>query len=114
MTAGQVSDYIGAAALLDSLPAAQRMLGDRGYGADWFRDALEQKGIKPCILGRKSHGKLVRYDRRKYNRRNRIEIIFGRPRTGGELQPATTDARSSSFQPSASPQLSCFGYESLA
>ncbi len=28
MTAGQVSDYTGAAALLDSLPKAQRMLAD--------------------------------------------------------------------------------------
>ena len=38
MTAGQISDYTGAAALLDSLPAAQWMLGDRGYDADWFKD----------------------------------------------------------------------------
>ena len=29
MTAGQVSDYTGAAALLDSLPRAQWLLGDR-------------------------------------------------------------------------------------
>jgi len=54
------------------------MLGDRGYDADWFRDALEEKGIKPCIPGRKSRGKSVKYDRRKYKRRNRIEIMFGR------------------------------------
>lgn len=38
-TAGQISDYTGATALLDSLPAAQCMLGDRGCDADWFRDA---------------------------------------------------------------------------
>ncbi|GBQ51657.1 transposase [Komagataeibacter sucrofermentans DSM 15973] len=49
MTAGQISAHTGAAALLDSLPAAQWMLGDRRYDADWFRDALEAKGIKPCI-----------------------------------------------------------------
>ena len=41
MTAGQVSDYTGAAALLDSLPKAQWMLADRGYDADWYRDALQ-------------------------------------------------------------------------
>nr|WP_269769765.1 transposase [Sphingomonas formosensis] len=41
MTAGQISDYIGAAALLDELPKAQWLLADRGYDADWFRDALE-------------------------------------------------------------------------
>ncbi|WP_126621610.1 IS5 family transposase [Acetobacter orientalis] len=78
MTAGQVSDYTGAAALLDNLPSAEWMLADRGYDADWFRDALEEKGIKPCIPGRKSRGKPVRYDKRKYKRRNRIEIMFGR------------------------------------
>ncbi len=78
MTAGQVSDYTGAAALLGSLPAAEWMLADRGYDADWFRDALKDKGIRPCIPGRKSRRKKVRYDKRRYRRRNRIEIMFGR------------------------------------
>ena len=74
----QVSDYTGAAALLDSLPKAQWLLADRGYDADWFRDALREKGIKPCIPGRKSRTKPVKYDKRRYKRRNRIEIMFGR------------------------------------
>jgi IS5 family transposase len=39
MTAGQVSDYTGAAALLGGLPKAEWLLADRGYDADWFRDA---------------------------------------------------------------------------
>jgi len=78
MTAGQISDYTGAAAFLDSLPAAQWMLGDRGYDTDWFRDALKEKGIRPCIPGRRSRGKPVKYDKRKYKRRNIIEIMFGR------------------------------------
>lgn len=78
MTAGQVSDYTGAAALLDSLPKAQWMLADRGYDADWFRDALQEKGITPCIPGRKIRNKTVKYDKRRYKRRNRIEIMFGR------------------------------------
>ena len=43
MTAGQVSDYTGAAALLEDLPKAQWMLGDRGYDADWYRDALQAR-----------------------------------------------------------------------
>jgi transposase len=61
MSAGQVSDYTGAAALLDDLPKAQWLLGDRGYDADWFRDALQAKGIEPCIPGRKSRLEPVRY-----------------------------------------------------
>lgn len=78
MTAGQVSDYTGAAALLSSLPTAEWLIADRSYDADWFRDALKDKGIRPCIPGRKSRGKAVRYDKRQYKRRNRIEIMFGR------------------------------------
>ena len=53
VTAGQVSDYIGAKALLSSLPDVDWLLGDRGYDADWFREALKDKGIRPCIPGRK-------------------------------------------------------------
>lgn len=48
-TAGQVSDYTGGAALLDSLPRAQWLLGDRGYDADWFREALQRpRGLRPA------------------------------------------------------------------
>ncbi|MDR5655438.1 transposase, partial [Ruixingdingia sedimenti] len=36
------------------------------------------KGIKPCIPGRKSRGKPIKHDKRRYKRRNRIEIMFGR------------------------------------
>lgn len=34
MTAGQISDYTGAAALLDDLLPTKWMLADRGYDAD--------------------------------------------------------------------------------
>ena len=44
--------------------------------ADWFRDALQEKGIMPCISGRKIL-RVVKYDKRRYKRRNRNEIMFG-------------------------------------
>lgn len=78
ISTGQVSDYTGAAALLSSLPEAGWLLADRGYDADLFRDALKDKGIKVCIPGRKSRKKAVEYDKRRYKRHNRIEIMFGR------------------------------------
>ncbi len=78
ISAGPVSDYIGAAALLDSLPKADWFLADRGYDADWLREDLEDKGVKACIPGRTSRKKTVEYDKRRYKRRNRIEIMFGR------------------------------------
>lgn len=34
MTAGQLGDYTGAAAMLNSLPAAEWLIADRGYDAD--------------------------------------------------------------------------------
>jgi hypothetical protein len=65
MAAGQVSDYTGARALLSSLPTADWLLGDRGYDADWFRQALVGNKITPCIPGRKSRDKPVKYDKRR-------------------------------------------------
>jgi transposase len=78
MTAGRVSDYTGASALLSSLPSADWLLGDRGYDAHWFREALIDKKISPCIPDRTSREKPVKYDKRRYRKRNRIEIMFGR------------------------------------
>ncbi|MBB4208847.1 transposase [Roseinatronobacter bogoriensis subsp. barguzinensis] len=78
MSAGQDSDYTGAAALLRHLPTADWLIADRGYDADWIRDALKDKGITPCIPGRKARKATVKYDKRRYKRRNRIEIMFGR------------------------------------
>lgn len=64
VTAGQVSDYIGARALLSSLPNVAWLLGDRGYDADWIREALKDKGMHACIPGRKQRKKTVKYDKR--------------------------------------------------
>jgi transposase len=78
LTAGQVSDYTGALALLSSLPGAGWLLADKGYDADWFREALQDKGIKPCIPSRSSRDKPAKHDKRRYKRRHRIENMFGR------------------------------------
>lgn len=56
MTTGQASDDTGAVALPGSLPKAEGLLADRGHDADGFREALKDKGTRPCIPGRKSHG----------------------------------------------------------
>ncbi len=77
MTAGQVSDYTGARVLVSSLPSADWLLGDRGYDADWFREALVDRGITPCIPGRMSRDKPIKYDKRRYKRSNSIKIMFG-------------------------------------
>jgi transposase len=62
---------------MNGLPEAEWFLADRGYNADWFRDTLIDKGTRPCIP-RKSRKKTIKYDKRRYKRRNRIERMFGR------------------------------------
>lgn len=76
LTAEQRSDYIGARALLDSLPPAEHMLADRGYDADWYREAPEDKGIIPCIPSRKGRKYPIPHDADLYKKRHKIEHSF--------------------------------------
>ena len=84
ITSGQVSDYTGAAALMNSLPEADWLLADRGYDADWFRETLVGTGTTPCIPGRKSRKKTVKYDKRRYKRRNRSSRDLAPQCTAGQ------------------------------
>ncbi len=78
VTAGRVSDYIGARALVSNLPKVEWLLGDRGYDADRFRGASKAKCISACNPGRRQRKTPIKYDRRRYKRPSRIEIMFGR------------------------------------
>jgi transposase len=76
LTAGQTSDYKGAERLLSLLPKAKEMIADRGYDADWFRDALKKKGMKPCIPPKKNRKVQYRYDKMLYKQRHKVENMF--------------------------------------
>ena len=78
LTAGQRSDYIGARALLSSLPSAKHMLADRGYDAYWYREALEDKGITPCIPSRKGRKAPIPHAETLYRKSHQIENSFAR------------------------------------
>ena len=78
LSAGQTSDYIGARALLSSLPSARVLLADRGYDADWFRNALIERDIQPCIPSRKCRKVPIPHDTVLYRQRHRIENAFAR------------------------------------
>jgi hypothetical protein len=54
LTEGQMSDHKGARMMLEALPAASVLIGDRGYDSNWLRAALAEKGIEPCIPSTKS------------------------------------------------------------
>ena len=78
LSEGQMSDYKGAALMIDALPSAQAMLGDRGYDADWFRNALIAKGIEPCIPSKDNRKIPIPHDRILYRQRHKIENMFGK------------------------------------
>jgi len=78
LTAGQVSDYKGAEKLLNDLPAAQHLLADRGYDANWFRDGLQDLGITPCIPSRKNRKHPISYDKSLYKQRHKVENMFAK------------------------------------
>jgi len=78
LSEGQLSDYKGAALLVDVLPKAKVLLADKGYDADWFRQALTERGITPCIPPRTNRKIPPAFDRPLYRQRHKIENMFGK------------------------------------
>ena len=91
LSAGQTSDYTGAAALVRSLPKAGVLLApsqglhanhcratDRGHDTNWFRNTLTDMGIQPWSPSRRSRRVPVEYDADLYKKRHKIENTFAR------------------------------------
>jgi transposase len=78
LSEGQMSDFKGAALMLDALPSADTLLGDRGYDAYWFRQALMEGGNAPCIRSRTNRKDHIPYDAALYRQRHKIAIMLGR------------------------------------
>jgi transposase len=78
LSEGQMSDYKGAALMLDALPRAKELLGDKGYDADWFRQALAERGITACIPSKSNRIVQIEHDCTLYRQRHKIENMFGR------------------------------------
>ena len=97
-----MSDYKGAALMVDALPQAKALLGDKGYDADWFRQALIARCITPCIPPKSNRKHPPAFDRVLYRSRHKIEICSENSRTGGASIPAMTAAHTPSSQPSVS------------
>ena len=100
LSAGQTSDYMGAAALLSSLPQATTLLADRGYDANWFRNALIDRGIQSCIPSRKNRLVQIPHDTVLYQKRHMIENMFAHQRLGAcaERNAGRATARSPAYR----------------
>lgn len=78
LSEGQMSDYKGAALMINALPRAKTLLADRGYDADWFRAALIERDIAPCIPSKVNRKVPIPHDTVLYRQRHRIENMFGK------------------------------------
>lgn len=78
LSEGQMSDYKGAALMIDAFPKAKSLLGDKGYDADWLRDALAARGITACIPSKANRKLKIPHDTMLYRQRHKIENMFGK------------------------------------
>ena len=78
LSEGQMSDYKGAALMIDAFPKAKVLLGDRGYDADWLRHALIERGITACIPSKSNRKIPIPHDRTLYRQRHKVENMFGK------------------------------------
>jgi transposase len=78
LSPGQMSDAKGALVLLSELPPAKRLIGDKGYDADWLRDELKARNVRVCIPARSGRTRPATHNRRLYKKRCRIENAFAR------------------------------------
>jgi len=63
---------------------------DRAHDTDWFRETLKNRGINAHIPCRKQRKAAIKYDKRRYKRRNHPSRDIAAQRTAG------SDARSGS------------------
>jgi len=73
-----MSDHKGAGIVLEKLPPAKTLIGDRGYDSNRFRAALLARGIAPCIPPTKNRRETIQYDKTLYKQRHRIANLFAK------------------------------------
>jgi hypothetical protein len=106
LSEGQMSDFGGAALMIDAFTKTKARLGDKGYKADWFRDGLATRKIEACILSKSNRKIRIRHDTVLYRQRHKSRSCSEGSKTVGAFTLVTAGAPTTSYPPSASPQLS--------
>lgn len=78
VTPGNKSDYTPAQDCIGAVPPAKHLIADKGYDSNALRDWLKRRGTQPVIPPRSNRKVQLRYDKKLYRERNRIERSFGR------------------------------------
>ena len=109
LSEGQMSDYKGAALMIDAFPKAKVLLGDRGYDAKWFRDALAERNITVCIPSKVNRKVRFHTTPSSTAGATKSKICSAGSRTGAASTHATIDAPIYSSRQSALQQRSFSG-----
>ena len=78
LTPGHHADIRVAPDLIDKAGPFNRLIADRAYDADAFRQLLRSNGARHIIPGRQNRTKPIRHDKKRYTQRWRIEATIGR------------------------------------
>lgn len=73
-----MSDYKSAALMFSVMPKAKVLIGDRGYDADWLRQALAPRGSAACISLKINRKVPIPHDAVLHRSRHKIDAMFGR------------------------------------
>ena len=76
LTPGNVADITIAEAIVAAVAAPKRLIADKAYDAESFRNWLKQRRIKAVIPSTASRTTPYPIDRKAYRRRNVIERLF--------------------------------------
>lgn len=98
-----MSDYKGAALMLDAIPRAKVLIADRGYDADWLRQALAARKISACIPSKSNRKVPIPHDAALYAAVTRSRSCSAASKTGDASTHATTAVPTPSCPPSQSP-----------
>jgi transposase len=78
LTGGQVADCTAADALLEQMPPASILHGDKGYDSNAVRRKIEAMGVAPNIPPKANRRWKNCFSPYLYRDRNAIERMFGR------------------------------------
>ena len=93
LSEGQMSDHKGAAMMLDALPPAKTLIGDRGYDAGWFPPGSCRTRHRPLHPVKKLTAKYRSLTTgRSTTSATRSRTCSAGSRTGDASIPATTAA----------------------
>lgn len=77
LSEGQVHDIRQAEALIEGF-ACEKVLADKGYDSNGFREAIASKGAEAVIPSKRSRSEPVPYDKDVYKERNLVERFFSK------------------------------------